>query len=178
MNRFGPEHCDFLSVIVAFAFFVSTFPAKNVFCFQQSPLMGRVKGKNVNVDLQMAFAPHIYSRTSFWHCSCVPFAGQKSGTAGRGGCTGAGWLHIPCDWRSLPGGGLWNLQQRGIPVETFKWSRMGFPFTAQPRFTCKRWNLKPHGLRLVSTVHLNEELITAASILAVSEDLVLISLLQ
>lgn len=43
-----------------------------------------------------------------------------SGIAGKEGCTSAGWTHIPCDWRFLPGAGRWNLQHTDIPMVQFK----------------------------------------------------------
>lgn len=71
-----------------------------------------------HLDLQMVSSCQIYSRMSFWLCSYVLFSGQMSGIAGKEDCTSASWLHIPCDWRFLPGAGQWNLQHIDIPAVT------------------------------------------------------------
>lgn len=73
-----------------------------------------------HLDLQLVSSCQIYSRSSFWLCSYVPFAGQMSCNTGMEGCTSASWLHILCDWHFLPGAGRWNLQHRDIPVVQFK----------------------------------------------------------
>lgn len=52
----------------------------------------------------------ICSRRSSWRCSCVPFAGQRSGRSRTEGCTGASSPHILCGWRSPHGADRWSLK--------------------------------------------------------------------